>query len=111
MHWHAQPLRRTRNMTDERQSLNRAAKAQEALENPLIAEALTAWELEITEAWKTSPLRDAEGREKLRLLLEAAQAFRLHLTNVMETGKLLKAPLPQPSIWHRARQTLSGGHR
>ncbi len=96
---------------DDHQALNRAAKAQEALENPLIAEALSAWETEITETWKTSPLRDVDGREKLRLMLEAAAVFRLHLTRIVETGQLLRAPVPAPSIWARARETLSGGSR
>lgn len=91
------------------QPLARAAKAQEALDNPLIAEALSAWETEITDAWKKSPLRDVEGREKLRLMLEAANTFKTHLEAVVATGKLLKAPTPTPSIWHRARQTLNGG--
>jgi len=66
----------------------RGRQAEEALANPLIAEALQAWEQEITEQWKTSPLRDAEGRETLRLMLEAAKAFKSHLLTTMETGKL-----------------------
>ena len=95
----------------EHQAIHRGAKAQEALENPLIAEALTAWEQEITEAWKTSPLRDVEGREKMRLMLEAAAVFRRHLTATMETAQILKAPTAGPSIWERARQTLNAGLR
>lgn len=87
-------------MTDTAE-LNRATRAQEALENPLIAEALAAWETEITEAWKQSPLRDVEGREKLRLMLEAARSFQTHLLKTVETGKVLKAPLPAPNLWAR----------
>lgn len=88
-----------------RVELERAARAREALENPLIAEALSAWELEITEAWKTSPLRDAEGRERLRQLLEASKTFKRHLTSIMETGELRKVEmLRKQSLMDRLRR-------
>lgn len=93
----------------EAQELHRAAKAQEALENPLIAEALTAWETEITEAWKQSPLRDVEGRERLRLMLQAAQEFQKHLNAVMQSGQLIRARTREPNLWQRAKASLSGG--
>lgn len=93
----------------ETQQLHRAAQAQEALENPLIAEALAAWDNEITEAWKQSPLRDVEGRERLRLMLEAAQAFQKHLEAVMTTGQLIRAKTRSPSLWEKARANLSVG--
>jgi len=86
--------------------LKRAARAQEALDNDLIKEALSAWETEITEAWKNSPLRDAEGREKLRLMLEAAKNFRLHLSKTMETGQIIRAR--QPSFVERAKSVALG---
>lgn len=93
----------------EAQELHRAAQAQEALDNPLIAEALAAWETEITEAWKSSPLRDAEGRERLRLMLEAAQAFQKHLQSVISTGQMIRAKTRSPSMWDKARASLNGG--
>ena len=92
-------------MTDA-QHLARAAQAKDALENPLIAEALDAWDKEITEAWKNSPLRDAEGREKLRLMLEASKTFKAHLTKTMETGKLIRAR--QPSLADRIKVAVRG---
>lgn len=90
-------------MTDEREQLQRAAHAEEALNNPLITEALQAWESEITEAWKTSPLRDTEGRERLRLMLRAAQHFQAHLQTTMETGQLIKAQTREPGMWDRIK--------
>lgn len=93
----------------ETQELHRAAKAQEALENPLIAEALAAWETEITEAWKQSPLRDVEGRERLRLMLQAAQEFQKHMNAVMANGKLIRARTREPNLWQRAKASLNGG--
>lgn len=90
----------------EAEQLARAAHAADALANPLVAEALGAWEQEITEAWKQSPLRDAEGREKLRLMLEAAKVFRQHLQTTIETGRILKAQVREPTLWERAQATL-----
>lgn len=89
--------------------LERASHARAALENPLIAEALAAWELEIVESWKTSPLRDAEGREKLRLMLEAAQSFRLHLTRTVETGQLRRIQAERESLAQRALKAMPWG--
>ena len=77
-------------MTPE-QEIVRANHAQDALNNPLIQEALSHYETEITEAWKNSPLRDVEGRERLRLMLAAHQAFKSYLNTTMETGKLAQA--------------------
>lgn len=76
-------------MTPE-QEIVRANHAQDALNNPLISEALSHYEKELTEAWKTSPLRDVEGRERLRLMLAAHQAFASYLQTTIETGKLAK---------------------
>lgn len=88
---------------DEREQLQRASHAAEALSNPLIAEALLAWETEITDAWKSSPLRDAEGRERLRLMLEAAKTFRQHLQTTIETGQLIKAQIREPGMWDKIK--------
>lgn len=92
-------------MTDA-QHLNRAARAQELLDNPLLSEALDAWDKEITDAWKNSPLRDAEGREKLRLMLEASKTFKSHLLKTVETGQVIRAR--QPSFPERLRQVVGG---
>lgn len=76
-------------MTPE-QEIVRANHAQDALNNPLIQEALSHYESELTEAWKKSPLRDVEGRERLRLMLAAHEAFKNYLNTTLETGKLAK---------------------
>lgn len=74
-------------MTPEQEVL-RGNHAQDALNNPLIQEALSHYESELIEAWKTSPLKDVDGREKLRLMLAAHQAFRSYLETTLQTGKL-----------------------
>lgn len=91
---------------NEAQQLNRAARAQELLDNPLLSEALDAWDKEITDAWKNSPLRDAEGREKLRLMLEAAKKFKEHLTKTVETGQVIRAR--RPSLDEHLRRVVNG---
>lgn len=71
------------------QDLSRAAQAAELLEHPLIVEALQAFELEIIEAWKKSPARDVEGRERLRMMLDSQEKFKACLQSMVNTGKLL----------------------
>lgn len=79
----------------ERTEIARGQQAAEALDNPIVVEALEAWEREVIESWKTSPLRDVEGRERLRLMLEASKAFRGYMTRTLETGKLAEIQLQQ----------------
>jgi hypothetical protein len=88
---------------DEREQLQRAAHAADALANPLITEALQAWQNEITQAWQDSPLRDVEGRERLRLMLQAARQFQAHLQTTLETGQLIKAQTREPGMWDRIK--------
>lgn len=80
-------------MSTAHTELQRGDQAQAAIDNPLITEALDAWEQEITQAWKSSPLRDVEGREKLRLMLEAAVEFRKYLQTTIDTGQLQRVQI------------------
>lgn len=86
-------------MTDDdtklRREVQRGADAQALLDNPLLSEALAAFEQEITDQWKKSPLRDVEGREKLRLMLEASAKFSAYLLTTANTGKLAVATIQQ----------------
>lgn len=91
----------------ETEQLQRAAHALDALNNPLISEALAQWEQDITETWKTSPLADVAGREKLRLMLQAAQQFQAHLRLTIETGQLIRAQTQEPTMWQRIRAGIS----
>lgn len=79
-----------------RREMQRGADAQALLENALLIEALDAYETEIVNQWKTSPLRDADGREKLRLMLDASTKFRAYLQTTVNTGKLATASLREP---------------
>lgn len=85
------------------QDLARAAQAAELLEHPLLVEALAAFDKEVIEAWKKSPARDQEGREKLFLMLQARQKFEAHLQSLVTTGKLLSL---QPTRTERLKQAV-----
>lgn len=82
--------------------IDRERQARELLEHPLLAEALDTYEREITETWKTSPLRDAEGREKLHQMLTAATRFRAFLTQTIQTGQMARIQLERERTkWDR----------
>lgn len=84
-------------MTDE-ELLVRANRAREALENPVLQEALDHYEQELVLAWKKSPQRDQDGRERLHLMLTAHRAFREYLENTLESGKLARITPPSKPI-------------
>ena len=92
--------------TPARTELHRAARAQELLDNPLMAEALAAWETEITTQWQNSPLRDAEGREHLRRLLQASREFQLYLSSVAQTGELVRLSMERKTALQKLRDKL-----
>lgn len=62
--------------------------ARDVLDNPEFQAAFAEIEQEITEQWKQSPARDAEGREKLHQYLLVLQKVKSHLNSRLETGKL-----------------------
>ena len=75
-------------MIDHEAEILRGRQAAELLEHPLLVEAFAALEKEVLDAWKASPARDAEGREKLWLMLHLSQKVKGHLETVVVTGKM-----------------------
>ena len=75
--------------------INRGQKAAQILSEPLVKEAFATLKQECYDQWQKSPARDAEGREKLWLMLKSAERVEQHLRSVMETGKLADATLRQ----------------
>lgn len=73
------------NQDDE---IKRGREARQLLEHPLLNEAFTTLDSEIATSWKSSPARDAEGREKLYLMQALLTRIHLHLNSIMETGML-----------------------
>jgi hypothetical protein len=63
-------------------------RAKEILENEAFVAAFDAIEAEVIETWRTSPARDAEGREKCWQYLTLLAKVRTHLQSSLESGKL-----------------------
>jgi hypothetical protein len=92
---------------DEREQIARADSADALLQHPLIAEALDNYEKELTQAWRNSKPKDAQGREELHRMLLAAAHFRAYLTAVIDSGKVIRARVHQQTLMERARERLS----
>lgn len=74
-------------------SVERGAKAQEILDNEVFQDAFTSIEQELTQAWKTSPQRDLEGRESIFRALTMLGKVKAALTDTITTGKLARMEL------------------
>lgn len=85
-------------------------RAKEVLENEAFAQAFAAIEQELTHAWKTSPQRDAEGRERLFLCLTMLGKVKLALETTLDSGKLalLEFRHQNPTIRRQSREFLDG---
>ena len=93
-------------MTDE-ERLHRGTRAREVLENEEFQRAFDAIEEELTQAWKTSPQRDGDGRERLFLALTMLSKVKASLAQTMETGQLALAELQhQKSMAEKAKAYL-----
>lgn len=75
--------------------IQRGVKAQQLLNEPLLIEAFAALQQECTDKWQNSPARDAEGREKLFLMLQASLRVQRHLTSLIESGQMASATIAQ----------------
>lgn len=94
-------------MTDE-QRVHRGSRAREVLENEEFTAAFEAIEEEITQAWKTSPQRDEDGRQKLFEALTMLSKIRQVLESTVESGKLslLELQHQNPTMQQKAREFL-----
>ena len=68
-------------------------RAREVLENPAFAQAFEQIDQEFYEQWKTSPIRDHEGREELFRMQTLLGKLRLTLEATMTDGKLARQHL------------------
>ena len=75
-------------MTTIDQQIHNGSRASEVLTNEQFTGAFEAIEQELMNAWKQSPQRDAEGREKIFTYLTLLAKVKTHLVSTMETGKL-----------------------
>lgn len=94
-------------MNTDTQQLERADIADALLSHPLLPEALNDYEQRLVEAWKTSKARAHADREELHRMLQAQAHFRAYLTQVIVTGKLIRAKARKPGPLERAREAIS----
>ncbi len=73
----------------------RSAEAQSLLDNALFNEALTTLEAEYIKAWKATPVRDVDGREKCWIAVQNVGKIRDHVLSVLTGGKLAAAQLKE----------------
>lgn len=78
--------------------IRRGIEAERLLSEPLLAEAFATIEQEFTDAWKASPARDPEGREKLWMSLKLLARVKAHMESVATTGKMAKKSLGQAAL-------------
>jgi hypothetical protein len=82
-------------------------RARECLENEQFNRAFDSIEQELNNAWRTSPARDAEAREKIYLTLQLLTKLKAALQGSLETGKLAEAErIYQQSLLDRAKGIL-----
>jgi len=77
----------------QRQAVDRAARAEALLNDPLIIEAFETLDKEFVSAWKESAIADHQSREHIYQLLQALEALKGHFAKVLEDGKLAKERL------------------
>lgn len=83
-------------------------RAKEVLENEAFIAAFNDIEKEVMTQWKSSPARDAEGREKLWMMLSLLNKLQATLKTALDTGKLAKLDLQhQRTLAERARDAKS----
>lgn len=85
-------------MTDESQlaaASTRALRAQELLDNELLAEAFRTLEDNYASAWRSTAIDDVQGREKLFLAINIVGKVRDHLNAAVANGRLAQAELAE----------------
>jgi hypothetical protein len=75
------------------QAAARALRAQNLLDNELLAESFKSLEENYTAAWRTTAIDDVGAREKLFLAINIVGKVRDHLSAIIANGKLAQAEL------------------
>lgn len=74
--------------TQLRADMDRGAKAQKVLEDPLVQEAFALIEAHIVTKFKEAPIRDEEGVLKTKQLLHAVTLFRRVFEDAIRDGRV-----------------------
>jgi hypothetical protein len=82
-------------MTDDKiqRDINRGQRADALLKDELLRECFDALEREYIEAWRNSPARDTDGRERLWQAVQVIGKMHDHLVKVLNDGKLAQNEL------------------
>lgn len=82
-------------MSDDKlqRDIVRGARATELLKSELLQECFATLERDYIEAWKTTPARDTDGRERLWQAVNIVGKVRDHLVKVANDGKLAQRQL------------------
>jgi hypothetical protein len=73
--------------------VGRARRAQELLDNELFNEAITTIERDLIAAWKATPARDTDGRERCWTAIQQLGNLKSYFESAMRDGQLAKADL------------------
>jgi hypothetical protein len=76
-------------------AIERGARAEALLQNELLQEAFAALERDYVEAWKLTPARDTDGRERLWQAINVVGKVRDHMVKVVNDGKLSQRHLSE----------------
>lgn len=77
-------------MTEEQisQDISRGESAKAVLENEAFQLAFDTLTNDLTTKWQNSPAKDAEGREKVYLMLVLIKAVRVNLESLILSGRM-----------------------
>ena len=90
------------------QRLHDGSRAKEVLDNEQFTASFEAIEKELIEAWKTSPQRDVEGRERIHQYLTLLAKVKTHLISTLESGKLAELEVRhKQSLYDKAKDGLT----
>jgi fructosamine-3-kinase len=76
-----------------REDLEKGSKADILLKNVVFIEVFENLEKQFLDAWKNSPLKDNEERERIYYLYQSLQALKSGIENVSANGRIAKAQL------------------
>lgn len=72
-------------------TIRRALRAAEVLDNPLVVEALDTMRENTLREWRTSAVGETVQREKLYFMHCAVEEFEAHFRSLVKDGKLAEA--------------------
>ena len=75
-------------MATTEQRIYDGARAREVLDNEAFTQAFRDIKAEYMQVWASTPVRDAEGREKIYLMVKAAEKLEATLTAALTDGRM-----------------------